>query len=296
LSYIRPEDILAEIRRAYPVETPIERPEPPRIAVTTENLFGAVIYVYGEGVKGQYLRHGVYTRNGARYWLIEYGWVSIYGETRDGQLLPLVMLGLPTRIVYRYRPEDFISFKRELMPLGSIECREEQIINLDRVMQARDPIMIIDKYDLLRRGVPSDYADEVKELYSLIQTQYDAIAGYERAIRSLRAENAMLNSRIAKLQELLRDGEERIVKLATELTAAQTEIIRMREELRTVMSEAEVREEVSRKAMDIIDSIAGYVTKLRDLIQPIIGVREAVEREAKRAREEAKEEREEAKR
>ena len=136
--YIRPEEIIAEIRKRYPTEKvigPPERPIAPRVTFANEYLYGVLIYVYGEGVKGQYLRHGYFDRDGKRYWAIEYGWVSLYGRTTDGKILPLVMLGVPTRFVFEYKPRDFTGFKLEEVPLGYIECLESQMINIDRVMR-----------------------------------------------------------------------------------------------------------------------------------------------------------------
>jgi len=279
--YIRPEEIVAEIRKLYPTEKvigPPERPVAPRVSLANEYLYGAVIYVYGEGVKGQYLRHGYFEREGRRYWAIEYGWVTLYGVTQDGKVLPLVVLGIPTRLVFEYKPRDFRSFKLEEVPLGYLECLESQIINLERVMRGEDPIMIIDKYDLLRtsdgRPTPAEMIDRIVEMRQIIETQQRAIWEYEKTISDYKANIAMLQSRVAKLLELLRSYEERNIKLASEVTAVQQELIRLREEVLVKVTETEALEETRKRLRDVIDRISDM---LKDLMEWVSSLQKAVE-------------------
>ena len=279
--YIRPEEIVAEIRKHYPTEKvmgPPARPEAPRVSLAHEYLYGAVIYVYGEGVKGQYLRHGYFEREGRRYWGIEYGWVSLYGITRDGKPIPLVMLGMPTRLVFEYKPREFRSFRLEEVPMGYLECLESQIINLERVMRGEDPIMIIDKYDLLRspdgKPVPSELIDRVIDMQKIIEAQQKAISEYEKVIRDYKANIAMLQARNAKLLELLRYYEERNVKLATEIISIQQELVRLREEVIVKSAEAETLEKTKRRLLDIIDRITDL---LRGATERVSEVEKAIE-------------------
>ncbi len=264
MSYIRPEDIIAEIRKAYPTEklVKLERPEPPRLLAVSENLYGVPVFVYGEGFKGQYLRHAYIDRAGLKYWAIETGRVVIYGELYDGRVLPLVVLGLPTYFTYEFKPRDFKRFMREEVPTGYVECLERQIVNLDRVMRAEDPVMIIDKYDLLRSSTPSEFIDRVKEQHYLIETLQRALWEYEKSIIDYRTNISMLTARVAKLQELLTWSSERVVKLMSEVTDVQRELIRLREELRVRGVEAEAFEEVQRRLRDLIDRVSGLVSEL----------------------------------
>ena len=278
--YIRPEEIIAEIRKRYPTEKvigPPERPIAPRVTFANEYLYGVLIYIYGEGIKGQYLRHGYFDRDGKRYWAIEYGWVSLYGRTTDGKMLPLVMLGVPTRFVFEYKPRDFTGFKLEEVPLGYIECLERQMINIDRVMRGEDPVLIIDKYDLLRGNgapVPSEFIDRIIEQQTLIETLQRTLWEYEKAINDYKTNIAMLEARNAKLQELIRGYEERLIKLATEVTGIQQELIRLREEVLVRAAEAESLEETRRKLRDLIDElsemvrdVAGWASELKRVIE-----------------------------
>lgn len=278
--YIRPEEIIAEIRKHYPTEKvigPPERPIAPRVTFANEYLYGVLIYVYGEGVKGQYLRHGYFDRDGKRYWAIEYGWVSLYGRTADGKILPLVMLGVPTRFVFMYKPRDFTGFKLEEVPLGYMECLERQMINIDRVMRGEDPVLIIDKYDLLRGNgapVPSEFIDRIIEQQTLIETLQRTLWEYEKAINDYKTNIAMLETRNAKLQELVRGYEERLIKLATEVTSIQQELIRLREEVLVRSTEAESLEETRRRLRDLVDEIsemvrdvAGWASELKRAVE-----------------------------
>jgi len=264
VSYIRPEDIIAEIRRAYPTErvTALRRPEFPRVVAVNENLYGVPVYVYGEGFRGQYLRHGYIDRMGVRYWAIETGRVVIYGELVDGRVLPLVVLGQPTHFVFEYKPRDFRRFFREETPTGYVECLERQIVNLDRVLRAEDSVIIIDKYDLLRSSTPSEFIDRVKEQHSIIEALQKSLWEYEKVITDYRTNISMLNARVAKLQELLVWSGERAVKLSMEVTGIQSELIRLREEMRVRGVEAGALEETQRRLRDLIDRVSGLVGEL----------------------------------
>ena len=279
-AYVRPEEIIAEIRKMYPTEKLVgelsQRPVAPRVTFANEYLYAVPIYVYGEGIKGQYLRHGYFDREGKRYWGIEYGWVTLYGRTAGGRILPLVVLGVPTRFVFEYKPREFVGFKLEEVPLGYLECLESQMLNLDRVMRGEDPILIIDKYDLLRGGpqVPSEFVDKVVEQQKMIETLQRALCEYEKAIGDFKTNIRMLEARNAKLQELVRWYEERFIKLSTEVTGIQQELVRLREELLVRSAESESLEEARRRLRDLLDSvsemlrdIAGWASEIKKSVE-----------------------------
>jgi len=279
-AYVRPEEIIAEIRKRYPTEKLVgelaQRPIAPRVTFANEYLYAVPIYVYGEGIKGQYLRHGYFDREGRRYWGIEYGWVTLYGRTVGGRILPLVVLGVPTRFVFEYKPREFVGFKLEEVPLGYLECLESQMLNLDRVMRGEDPILIIDKYDLLRGGasVPSEFVDKVVEQQKMIETLQRALWEYEKAISDYKANVRMLEARNAKLQELVRWYEERFIKLSSEVTGIQQELVRLREELLVRSAESESLEEARRRLRDLLDSVsemlkdvAGWASEIKKSVE-----------------------------
>ena len=278
--YISPDEIIAEIRKRYPTEKvigPPKRPIAPRVTFANEYLYGVLIYVYGEGVKGQYLRHGYFDREGRRYWVIEYGWVSLYGRLRNGNILPLVVLGVPTRFVFEYRPLDFTNFILEEVPMDSLECLERQMVNVDRVMRGEDPVLIIDKYDLLRGNggvVPSEFINRIIEQQSMIETLQKSLWEYEKAINDYKTNIAVLEARNAKLQELVRWYEERLVKLASEVTGIQREIIRLREEVLVRSAEAESLEEARRRLRDLMDELSEIV---KDVMGWVAEVKRSVE-------------------
>jgi len=269
--YIHPDEIIAEIRRLYPTEKvfgPASRPVAPRVTFANEHLYGVLVYVYGEGVKGQYLRHGYFDREGQRYWLIQLGWVTLYGRMRDGKIVPLVVLGLPTRFVVEYKPQDFTNFILEEIPLRSMECKESQMINLDRVLQGRDPILIVDKYDLLRGngGAPSEFIDRIVEQQRLIEALQRTVWEYEKVINDYKTNINILRARVSKLQELVASYENKLIKLSNEVTGIQQELIRLREEILTRGAEAESLEETRRRLRDMIDDLTDLIKDLADWI------------------------------
>ena len=273
--YIRPEEIMAEVAKRYPTEKvmgPPQRPIAPRVTFAQEYLYGVPIYIYGEGIKGQYLRHGYFDREGERCWGIEYGWVVLYGKLRDGKIIPVVVLGLPTRFVFEYKPRDFVNFILEEIPIGYLECLERQMLNIDRVMRGEDPVLIIDKYNLLRGDgapVPSEFIDRIMEQQRLIETLQRTVWEYEKAIRDFQTTINMLRSRNAKLQELVRGYEEKLIKLSVEVTGIQQELLRLREEVLVRGAEAENLERSRKRLLNLLDEASGVVSDVADWISKV---------------------------
>jgi len=272
---VRPDEIIAEIRKHFPFAERIAEPRRatmPRVVSSNEYLYGVPIYVYGEGVKGQYLRHSFVDREGQRYWLIEYGWTTVYGETVDGVILPLVVLGMPTRFVFEYKPAEFRRFKLEEVPVGYLECLERQMLNLDRVMRGEDPILIIDRYDLLRdkRGpVPSEFIDRIIEQQKLIETLQKTLWEYEKTITDYRTNIEILRARLAKLQEVLTEYESKLVKLSTEVTGVQKQLVSLREELVVRGAETEALTEARKKLRDLIDHLTEIIGDVTSWIESL---------------------------
>lgn len=278
--YIRPDEIIAEIRKTYPSEklTGPPRPIAPRVTFSNEHLYGALIYVYGEGFKGQYLRHAYFDRSGVRYWMIEYGWVSLYGKLADGKILPVVMLGIPTRFIYEYKPREFKNFILEEIPMGYMECMERQLVNIERVMAGEDPVIVVDKYDLLvgnGRATPAEVIERIKEQQGLIEALQKTLWEYEKSIADYKTNLSILQARLAKYQELITAYESKLARLSAEVTGIQQELIRLREEtlVRGVM--AETSEEVKSRLRslvdeltDIVKEISAWTASIRESITP----------------------------
>jgi len=171
LPTITPEDVLRIIRRNQPTERIVEpeRRLTPSTILANERLFGVPIFAFGEGYKGQYLRHSYYDATPTeRVWQIETGYVNIYGEV-DGKAYLLFANGFPTSYVFTFPPDAYKAFYAEpIRTLEVIEVKESQIINLDRVTQLKDAVLIIDRYDMLRttasRKLPEGIVQAIKTL------------------------------------------------------------------------------------------------------------------------------------
>lgn len=168
---LTPEDVLKIIRRNQPTEriVDVERRLTPSTILANERLFGVPVFAFGEGYKGQYLRHSYYDVTPTeRVWQIEVGYVNIYGEIK-GKVYPLFANGFPTSYVFSYSPDEFETFYSEpIRPIDVVQVKESQIINLDRVTTLKDAVLIIDRYDLLRvtasRKLPEGVVQAIKTL------------------------------------------------------------------------------------------------------------------------------------
>jgi len=282
---VTPDEIVMEIRRRYPTEAvfrppPPRRPEFPVFMPGMECLYALPVCVYrgAETVSiGQYLRHSVYERDGTRYWLIEVGKAVLYGETRDGAIIPFMVQGFPTPFAELFvrAPEfrEYIArFLLEVEPRDYFECREDQIINLTQAMECRSPFLLVDKYDLIRFGVRDpEIASRIAEQQHIIDQLSRALYRYESTIRDLQTSLSVLNARVARYQELLTVYEDRLRKATEELAHAQAELIRIGHELSIRAIEAEALEESRKRMQDIVD-------RLLKILSEIMETRETIER------------------
>jgi|GEM_PF-2271231 len=150
---ISPEQVMNLLNRFLPPSERALFPEArkyPTTVYANERLFGVPVYIYGEGTKGSYLRHSYYdVAPNERIWQIECGSPVIYGKIGD-VFYPLFANGMPTIFVFKFKPEEYEGFYAEGMKTTEIiEVKESQITNLDRVMQLKDSILVIDRHNLL---------------------------------------------------------------------------------------------------------------------------------------------------
>ena len=277
--FLRPEELLAELSKTYPPPRVRKVPKPrvPRVTFANENLYGVLIYVFGEGIRGQYLRHEYFYRELEKYWAIELGWVTLYGRLKKEKgdfVVPLVLMGLPTRYVFQYRPGDFAEYLLEETPTGYLEVKESQMINLERCMQGRDPVLLIDRYGIIKQdgfSTPSELVDKIVEQQRVIEQLQRALWEYEKNIHELEVSRQMYQAENAKLRELIRDFKSRFQKLAMEVSSIQMELIRLREDLKVRAKEVEVAEKTETGLKNIID---GLEELMRDVEEHIKFIRE----------------------
>jgi len=219
------------------------RPErvEPVIMPTYEAVYGVPIYIIGEGYAGQVRRFFYMRGAGGRKWIFEVSpCIIIYG--RKGEIaLPVVVMGLPT--MYASREFDYYVVE-EVRPFRSVECEERDIVNLERVMRAEDPVLVIDKYGLYRRAVPQDYWMKYVELQNMVanlqQTVYDLEHERSELITNLR----MRETESAVLREELENLRAQVVKLRSEVTNYYLEYLRLKNEARMQSKIADMLEDM----------------------------------------------------
>jgi len=249
-----------------------------------ENLYGVPIYVYREGFRGQYIRHDYFYREGERYWGIEVGIVEMYGRLKKPMWvrdLPLVIMGAPTRFARELRPEQFEDFILEVVPTGYLEVRETQMINLESCMQARDPILIVDKYNLLGEKAvqPSELVERLIEYQRIIEQQQRAIWEYEKAVREAEATRSIWQAEVAKARELSRALESRLARLTAEVTGIQGELTRLRAELGARAAEIEAAEKIESYLKSVQDALQEVIEEAKEVIGAIREATKAIRAE-----------------
>jgi len=278
-----------ELARSYPQPRVrrVPRPRVPSVTFSNENLYGVLIYIVGEGVRGQYLRHEYFYRELEKWWAIQIGWVTLYGRLKEQKgeiILPLVLMGMPTRYVYQLSAEDIAEYLLEEIPIGYLEVKESQIINLDRCSQGRDPIMLIDKYGVMKQdgfSSPSELVEKIVEQQKLIEQLQRALWEYEKNVHEIEASRQMLQAENAKLRELIRDFKYRFQKLATEVSSVQMELIRLREDLKVRAREIEASERTETGLKNIIDGLEELMSDVQEHIRFIRETQQKMEAAAR---------------
>jgi hypothetical protein len=183
---------------------------------SASSLLGKLIYVVGEGLKGAYITHKV-TRGyeGARYWVITYGLVTVIGTLKGGEEVVLYANGQPTNYVLQYPPNAFTGFYMATKAVGTITVREADIKNLEEVTEGKSTVLILDPHGLMGTQLaPLDAVNKIAQLQAdldrLARTAYE----YEQAVLEYKTMVNELNARVAKYQELYQDLTQRVAKYA----------------------------------------------------------------------------------
>lgn len=219
--------------------TRVERVEPapmPSMAA----LYGVPVYIIGEGYVGQVRRfYHMRTEDGRRRWFFEVSpYIAIYGRRGD-MLVPVVVCGFPTHYVAR-QYEVFLVEERR--PFRTVECDEDDIVNLERVVQALDPVLIIDKYGLYRRGVPHNWWSKYVELQEMVRQMQDTVYRLESERSELLTSLRMRETEVQLLREELERLRMQLTKLRAEVGSWYIEYIRLKSEVQMQQEIAEMFE------------------------------------------------------
>jgi len=231
---------------------------------SASSLLGKLIYVVGEGLKGAYITHKI-TRGyeGARYWVITYGLVTVIGTLKGGEEVVLYANGQPTNYVLQYPPNAFTGFYVATKAVGTITVREADIKNLEEVTEGKSTVLILDPHGLMGTQLaPLDAANKIAQLQAdldrLARTAYE----YEQAVLEYKSMVNELNARVAKYQELYQDLTQRVAKYAQELLDLQVSLDNIRNEIKQLNRESD---NYDKMLQGITDKMASLVATIKDL-------------------------------
>jgi len=231
---------------------------------SASSLLGKLIYVIGEGLKGAYITHKV-TRGyeGARYWVITYGLVTVIGTLKGGEEVVLYANGQPTNYVLQYPPNAFTGFYVATKAVGTITVREADIKNLEEVTEGKSTVLILDPHGLMGTQLaPLEAVNKIAQLQAdldrLARTAYE----YEQAVLEYKSMVTELNARVAKYQELYQDLTQRVAKYAQELLDLQVSLDNIRNEIKQLNRESD---NYDKMLQEINDKMASLVATIKDL-------------------------------
>jgi methyl-accepting chemotaxis protein len=242
------------------------------------NLLGKLIYVVGEGLKGAYITHKV-TRGyeGARYWVITYGLVTIIGTLKGGAEVVLYANGQPTNYVLQYPPNAFTGFYIATKAVGSITVREADIKNLEEVTEGKSTVLILDPHGLMGTQLaPLEAVNKIAQLQADLERLAKTAYEYEQSVLEYKSMVTELNARVAKYQELYQDLTQRVAKYAQELLELQVSLDNIRAEIKQLNRESDnydkMIQEINDKMASLVASIKDLASVMSEVPQPVPAV------------------------
>jgi uncharacterized protein YukE len=238
------------------------------------SLLGKLVYVVGEGLKGAYITHKV-TRGyeGARYWVITYGLVTVIGIARGTrQEVVLYANGQPTNYVLTYPPNAFTGFYVATKAVGTVTVREADIKNLEEVTEGRSTVLILDPHGLMGNQLaPLEAVNKIAQLQGdldrLARTAYE----YEQAVLEYKGMVNELNARVSKYQELYSELTQRVAKYAQELLDLQVSLDTLRNEIKQLNRESDnfdaLIAQINDKMASIVEEVKTVAKTMGELPQ-----------------------------
>jgi len=242
------------------------------------NLLGKLIYVVGEGLKGAYITHKV-TRGyeGARYWVITYGLVTVIGTLKGGAEVVLYANGQPTNYVLQYPPNAFTGFYVATKAVGNITVREADIKNLEEVTEGKSTVLILDPHGLMGTHLaPLEAVNKIAQLQADLERLAKTAYEYEQSVLEYKSMVTELNARVAKYQELYQDLTQRVAKYAQELLELQVSLDNIRNEIKQLNRESDnydkMIQEINDKMASLVASIKDLASVMSEVPQPVPAV------------------------
>jgi len=231
---------------------------------SASSLLGKLIYVVGEGLKGAYITHKI-TRGyeGARYWVITYGLVTIIGTLKGGAEVVLYANGQPTNYVLQYPPNAFTGFYIATKAVGSITVREADIKNLEEVTEGKSTVLILDPHGLMGTQLaPLEAVNKIAQLQGDLERLARTAYEYEQSVLEYKSMVNELNARVSKYQELYQELTQRVAEYAQELLDLQVSLDNIRNEIKQLNRESD---NYDKMVQEINDKMASLVATIKDL-------------------------------
>lgn len=231
-------------------------------------LFGKLVYVVGEGVKGAYISHKV-TRGyeGARYWVITYGVVTVFGR-RDSIDYPLYVNGQPSSLVLAWPPTYFTEgFWVHTKAVGTITVREADIKNLEEVLEGRSTVLILDPHGLMGQNLaPLEAVNKIAQLQADLERLARTAYEYEQEVLSYKSMVSELQARVAKYQELYGELTKRVAKYAQEVLDLEVSLSAIRNEVAALRRESDNFDQLVQETLDKLGSVIQRVKEIGEEI------------------------------
>ena len=256
----------------------IEKIEPVHFP-SYEAIYGVPIYVIGEGYAGQVRRFFIARTNNGNKWIFELSpSIIIYG-VRSETYIPVVVLGIPTPYALQKFEHYVVD---EAMPFRTLECDERDIINLERVLKGEDCILLIDKYELYRRGVGQEYWYKFVEMQNMIANMQEMIYELEHERSELLTNLRMRETEVQVLRDEIEHLRSQLVKLRSEAQQYYLEYLRLKSETKLQGEVSDLFESLFNRLSAFLRTIEkSFNDKLSQIQEELMRAKEKVEKEEK---------------
>jgi len=273
--------------RRIPLELARVIEAPPVPIALSKALFGLPVLVPGETpiYKGLYVTHREYIApEGRENWVIRTGIFSIlavFEERGKPHYYPFAENGLLTALapsILEWIERGYDDYGRRFagyfeasgdFNYAIVETPKDDILFMDKITRGELPLIIVDKYRVLRSSPPSEFIDEFASLQYLVRELTKQKAEYERTIRRLRLTVA---TREAEYTALKRDVEELRNSLIT--------LLRENERMRGELMDRDLRERFRIARLDMYDRIVEAfernLAEIQGLISRVVSIEQAI--------------------
>jgi len=241
-----------------------------------EEMKGVPVYELGRReYLGNYIKHTSRNEvlNGVKRTVVEItlGFYELYCKTTDNIIYPIYINGVPTIYLELIKNGVIIPnyyFKREV-PYATISAYSDCFLNLEEVVEGKDPILFIDTQKIIEDYVEFKHLPKISYLKEMIEKsdrtikKLDAtISDYKKVVENLEQENRHLEFVLSNYRTMYHNMRQLYVVM-------EHEIDKLNLEIKRIVKQYNVSKEIQDKLESMLLSVISYISELKRRVDEV---------------------------